>query len=142
MTNNIILRVATKLLLPFIVLFALYVQLHGHYGPGGGFQAGVIMAAAFILYALVYGLEGTMRVLPPRVVHTCMAIGYMLYAGVGVVTLFLGGNFLDYNFLDPGHPEMGQYWGVWWVELGVIITVFGTMVSVYYAFAARKGDGG
>lgn len=138
MTNNVILRIATKILTPAILIFALYVQFHGDYGPGGGFQAGVILAAAFVLHALVYGLEGTRRVLPPWVVHLCMALGVLLYAGTGVVSLLLGGAYLDYNVLahDAIH---GQHRGILWVELGVITTVFGTMVSIFYAFAGRKG---
>lgn len=138
MTSNVILRVATKIMMPYILIFALYVHFHGDYSPGGGFQAGVMLAAAFILYALVYGLENTKRVLPPIVPNTCMAIGVILYAGTGVVALLLGSNFLDYNVLahDPIH---GQHRGILWVELGVITTVFGTMVSIFYAVASRKG---
>jgi multicomponent Na+:H+ antiporter subunit B len=138
MTGNVILRIATKVLAPFILIFALYVQFHGDYGPGGGFQAGVILAAGFVLYALVYGLDLTRRVLPPAAVHFCMAAGVFLYAGTGVVGLLTGSNFLDYNHLahDAIH---GQHRGILWVELGVITTVFGTMVSIFYAFAGRKG---
>ena len=65
-----ILRVVSKLLIPYILLFALYVQFHGDYGPGGGFQAGVIFAAGFILYGLVYGLGAARRVAPAVVVET------------------------------------------------------------------------
>src|SRR5690606_12471157 len=137
-TGNLILRIGTKVLVPNIIIFALYVQFHGDYGPGGGFQAGVSLAAAFVLYSLVYGLENCRRVLPPAVVHTCMALGVLLYAGTGVVTLLFGGDFLEYNVLahDPVH---GQHRGILWVELGVITTVFGTMVSIFYAFAGRRG---
>ena len=73
MEDNVILRIGAKILIPFILLFALYVQFHGDYGPGGGFQAGVIFAAGFILYALIFGLDTAKRVLPPalRVVLWC-----------------------------------------------------------------------
>ena len=60
-----VIRVIAKLLIPFIVLFALYVQFHGDYGPGGGFQAGVILASALILYGLVFGLPAAQRVAQP-----------------------------------------------------------------------------
>jgi multicomponent Na+:H+ antiporter subunit B len=137
-TNNLILRIATKILAPFIMIFALYVQFHGDYGPGGGFQAGVILAAAFVLHSLVYGVHSTKRVLPPHVVQFCMAAGVLIFAGTGVVAMLAGGVFLDYDFLahDAVH---GQHRGILWVELGVITTVFGTMVSIFYAVAARKG---
>ena len=137
MDDRVILRVGAKVLIPFILLFALYVQFHGDFGPGGGFQAGVIFAAAFILYALIFGLDAAKEVLPPIVVHTCAAIGVMVYAGTGVVTLFLGGKFLDYNVLAH-NAEHGQEWGIFSVEAGVLITVFGVMVAIFYAFAGRR----
>ena len=137
MDDRVILRVGTKVLIPFILLFALYVQFHGDYGPGGGFQAGVIFAAAFVLYALVYGLGNAVRVLPPKAVYICGALGVTVYIGVGYVTMALGGAFLDYNVLahDPTH---GQHYGILAVELGVLITVFGVMVAIFYAFAGRR----
>lgn len=138
MSRNVILRIATKVLCPNIFLFALYVQFHGDYGPGGGFQAGVIMAAGFVLYALVYGLEYAKRVFPPVWGHVSMASGAFLYAGVGVVTLLLGGNFLDYDVLAVDYHD-GQHWGIFTVELGVLLTVFGAMISIFYAFAGRRG---
>jgi multicomponent Na+:H+ antiporter subunit B len=136
MHDRVILRIGTKMLIPFILVFALYVQFHGDYGPGGGFQAGVIFAAAFVLYALVFGLESATKALPHKVVYVLSALGVMIYAGTGYVTMALGGDFLDYNVLahDPHH---GQHYGILAVELGVVTTVFGVMVAVFYAFAGR-----
>jgi multicomponent Na+:H+ antiporter subunit B len=137
MDDRVILRLGAKILIPFILIFALYVQFHGDYGPGGGFQAGVIFAAGFVLYALVFGLGNAVKVLPHRVVYVLSALGVMIYAGVGFVTMALGGEFLDYNVLahDPHH---GQHYGVLLVELGVVTTVFGVMVAIFYAFAGRR----
>jgi multicomponent Na+:H+ antiporter subunit B len=137
MDERVILRVGTKLMIPFILIFGLYVQFHGDFGPGGGFQAGVIFAAAFVLYALVFGLGNAIKVLPPKAVYVCGALGVAIYIGTGFVGLLLGGNFLDYNVLahDSVH---GQEYGIMAVELGVLITVFGVMVGLFYAFAARR----
>jgi multicomponent Na+:H+ antiporter subunit B len=137
MDDRVILRVGTKLMIPFILIFGLYVQFHGDFGPGGGFQAGVIFAAAFVLYALVFGLGNAIKVLPPKAVYVCGALGVAIYIGTGFVGLLLGGNFLDYNVLahDSVH---GQEYGIMAVELGVLITVFGVMVGLFYAFAARR----
>jgi len=132
--------VAAKLLIPFILLFALYVQFHGDFGPGGGFQAGVIFAAAFVLFALIFGLDRARRVAPPVVVDSLVAVGLLLYAGTGVVTLFLGGNFLDYDALNHHHPVHGQHWGIFAVELGVGITVAAGMITLYFSFAGRRRD--
>lgn len=137
MSDQMILRVATKIALPPILLFGLYVQFHGDFGPGGGFQAGVILAAALILYALVFGLRRTQKVAPSWVVRTCASLGVLIYALVGVEGMLLGGNFLNYSVFSPVHPEEGQHLGILLVELGVMVTVFGVMATVFYFFAAR-----
>ena len=137
MGHHTILRVITKLLVPFIMLFALYVQFHGDYGPGGGFQAGVIFGAAFILHGLLYGVHFVQKVAPPAVVRALSAAGVLLYAGVGVVTVLLGGNFLDYNVLSSD-PVAGQHLGILVIELGVGITVASTMILLFYAFGMRE----
>ncbi len=140
MRNDLILRVIAKLLIPFILLFALYVQFHGDFGPGGGFQAGVILAASVIFYALIYGLDDAIKVVPEPLVESMMALGVLIYAGVGYAGLLLGGNFLDYFVLDP-NPVHGQHRGIFWVEVGVAITVSGVMLKIFYMFAARgKSD--
>jgi multicomponent Na+:H+ antiporter subunit B len=137
MRHHLILRVITKFLVGTIILFALYVQFHGDYSPGGGFQAGVIMAVAFILYGIVFSLAEVQKVLPPWLVHKLAALGVLIYAGTGVVSLFMGYHYLDYTALSPHHPEHGQHYGILLVEAGVGITVTGVMVAIYYAFAAR-----
>jgi multicomponent Na+:H+ antiporter subunit B len=132
-----ILRVVAKLLIPYILLFALYVQFHGDYGPGGGFQAGVIFAAGFILHALVFGPEATRRIARPVVLETLLALGVLLFAGTGVVAMLRGGNFLDYYALDHHDPIHGQHLGLLLIELGVGITVASGLISIFFAFAGR-----
>lgn len=136
MRNDLVLRVIAKLLIPFILLFALYVQFHGDFGPGGGFQAGVIAAAAIVLHALIFGLNDARRVMPEPLVEFMLALGVLVYAGVGVVGLLLGGNFLNY-FVLSSDAVHGQMRGIFWVEVGVAITVCGVMVKIFYMFAAR-----
>ncbi len=138
MIRQTIPRVAAKLLIPYILLFALYVQFHGDYGPGGGFQAGVIFAAAFILYGIVFGLRSARRVAPPAVVETLIAVGLLIFAGTGVAAMFAGGNFLDYGAFNHHDPSHGQHLGLLIIELGVGITVASVMVLVFYSFAGRR----
>jgi multicomponent Na+:H+ antiporter subunit B len=136
-SEKVVLRVVGKTVIPYVLLFGLYVQVHGDFGPGGGFQAGVIVAAGFILYALVFGLEPLQKIVSPTAVETGITLGVGLYAGVGIASLLLGGNFLDYNVLlhDPIH---GQHLGIFLVELGVGITVWSVMLAIYYGFAGWK----
>tara|TARA_B110000438_G_C15804404_1_gene646617 strand:- start:1571 stop:1990 length:420 start_codon:yes stop_codon:yes gene_type:complete len=137
MRSHLILRVVSKLLIPFLLLFALYVQFHGDFGPGGGFQAGVIVAAAFVLYALIFGLNTIQKVIPPALLEVLVPTGVLIYAGVGVATWVLGGNFLDYNMLDSHDPSHGQHLGILLVEAGVLLTVASTMLLIFYTFAGR-----
>jgi multicomponent Na+:H+ antiporter subunit B len=136
MKLDLILRVGTKLLVPFILLFALYVQFHGELGPGGGFQAGVITAGTVILYAIIFGVDAAKRIAPQRLVEFMVPLGVLVYAGTGVAGLVLGKNFLDYSVLahDPPH---GRELGIFLVEAGVLITVSGTMTAIFYAFSER-----
>ncbi|MCH7887810.1 MAG: Na(+)/H(+) antiporter subunit B [Proteobacteria bacterium] len=136
MSDLLILRIVAKLLIPYILLFGLYVQTHGDFGPGGGFQAGVIFASGFILYALVFGVANARRVVPPRLMATLIALGVLLFAGVGLAALLMGGNYLEYAvFADQ--PARGNHIGIWLVELGVGITVSAVMLTIFLTIAGR-----
>jgi multicomponent Na+:H+ antiporter subunit B len=136
MKGQVILRVVAKMMMPLILMFALYVQFHGDYGPGGGFQAGVIFAAGVILYTMLFGLSNAEQVFKRVVIEKLTALGVLIYAGVGIVTMVLGYNFLDYNALahDPVH---GQHYGILLVELGVGITVAAVMMNMFFKFTWR-----
>lgn len=136
MKRRMVLRVVSKLLIPYILLFGLYVQWHGDFGPGGGFQAGVIFASAFILYGLIFGLGTLRKALPSWLTRLILCLGVLLYAGVGVVCMLLGNNFLDYYALSA-NPTSGQLTGILLVELGVGMTVFAGVVTIFCAFAGR-----
>ena len=139
MRHDLVLRVLGNLLIPFVLLFALYVQFHGDFGPGGGFQAGVITAAAVIFYAIIFGLPAARRFAPDGVIETMVAAGVLVYGGVGVAGLLLGGNYLDY-FVLAHEPAHGQERGIFWVEAGVAITVSGVMTKIFYMFAGRRRE--
>lgn len=134
MADNLILRVVSKVLIPVIMLFALYVQFHGELGPGGGFQAGVIMASAFILHMLVFGPDVTRQVVPLKWLRAIAATGVLVYGGVGIAGLLAGGSFLDYGVL-AADPVSGQHLGIVLIELGVALTVAATMVLLAFLFA-------
>jgi len=134
MMDNVILRVTTKILFAPIIVFGLYVQFHGDYGPGGGFQAGVIIAAAFILHALIFGLEAGRRLFPLWLNLVLLALGVLIYGAVGVASMALGGRYLDYNVL-AADPAAGQHLGILLVEFGVGLTVTTVMLLLFHAFA-------
>lgn len=136
MREDGILRVVARLLIPMILLFGLYIQFHGEYSPGGGFQAGVVFAAGWILFALIYGLDAALRVVPERLMYVLMVLGVLLYATVGLLGVALGGRFLDFYPLLPG-PHAAQQTGIITVELGVGVTV-ATVVMLFFTLFARR----
>ena len=135
MHHHYVLRVVSKILIPPILLFALYVQFHGDFGPGGGFQAGVIFAPACVLYALVFGLAAACEVVSDTVLRIVSALGVLLYAGVGIVNMLKGNNFLAYNNLAVD-PVAGQHLGVLLVEAGVGMTVGAVVISLFVYFSS------
>lgn len=136
MKHNLILRLVAKLLIPLIFLFGLYVQFHGDFGPGGGFQAGVIFAAAIILYGLIWGVESAKQIIPPAILKLLASFGLFLYAMTGVAALMLGGNYLEYTVLADNQIA-GQHIGILVIEAGVGITVSAVMLIIFFAFAER-----
>ena len=137
MRDSPVLRIVAKIIIPVILLFALYVQFHGDFGPGGGFQAGVIFAAGFILYGLVFGTEALRNAIPPGLLRFVIALGLVLYAGVGTTTMLLGSDYLAYGALADDLIG-GQHLGIFLVELGVGITVSAVTVTIFLAFAGRN----
>ncbi len=137
MTDNLVLRVISKLLIPLILLFALYVQMHGDYGPGGGFQAGVIFGSGLVLYGLVFGVPAARRVAPLHILVVLACLGVLLYAGVGIAGMIGGGSFLEYGVLahDPPH---GNHIGIIIIEIGVGVAVAAVMTIVFYVLAEQR----
>ena len=138
--ETVVLRAVARALIPFILIFALYVQFHGDFGPGGGFQAGVIFAAGFILYALVFGLDAMEEVARPRMLEVMAALGVLIYGGVGIVSMLRHGNFLGYGALNHHDPVHGHHLGIGLVELGVGISVAAVMIVIFRQFAGRGRD--
>ena len=132
--DNLILKVCTKVLFTPIILFGLYVQFHGDFGPGGGFQAGVIVAAAFILYAMVFSLKDCKKIMPPTINFFLLVLGDFLYGFVGIVCLILGDPYLSYDVLGLT-KQSGQHIGILLVEFGVGLTVCNVMICLFYSFA-------
>lgn len=138
MTQHMILRIVSKMLIPFILLFALYVQFHSDFGPGGGFQGGIIFASAIILYTMIFGLKAAQRMISPPWLEFLAALGLLIYASVGLISLFSGQNFLDYKVLSPD-PVQAQHLGILIVEIGVGITVTAVITLIFMTFTERMG---
>lgn len=137
MHEHMVLRIVAKMLIPLILLFGLYVQFHGEYGPGGGFQAGVIFASAFFLYAMLYGMNAARRVINSSVVQVLAALGVLIYGTTGVIAMLSGKNFLDYSVFSADAIH-AQHLGILFIELGVGLTVATVMIIIFFTFSGRS----
>jgi multicomponent Na+:H+ antiporter subunit B len=126
--DSIIITTLTRLLTPFIQLFGLYVIIHGHTSPGGGFQGGVILGAGFILLAISFGIDEARRRFSEGLVAVFTSAGVLIFAGIGLLCLILGANYLDYGILPVVGPRS---LGMLGVEIGIGITVMAVMISIF-----------
>ena len=131
--ESVVVEVVSQAMVPLIQVFALYVITHGHYGPGGGFQGGVILAVSVILPRLSLGRAHSDRLFPPVLATWLAAIGMLIYVLAGLVPLLLGAEFLNYGYLPvPGVSGAAlRSTGILIVELGIGLSVCGTMVTIF-----------
>ena len=143
---DLIVTNTVRLIVPVIQIFAFYVLAHGHVSPGGGFQGGVLMGASFILVALSWDLETAWARFPMNRCIIVAAAGIILYGGIGLLSMFLGGEFLDYAELAkvlPVSREMARYHAMLGVEIGVGLTVTAIMFALYANLSSEgKLEGG
>ena len=143
-TPSPILRYVARPAVPFIQLYALYVLGHGEDGPGGGFQGGVIFAASFVLLALTEGWPFGRKRARQGIVDWLMPTGCLLYAGIGVLCMLSGGAFLAYGSLaqstDPHAINHFHHYGLIGIEVGVMITVTASMITLFFEMSRPDDD--
>jgi len=141
--ENVIIKTICRMLIPFIQLFAIYVIMHGHYSPGGGFQGGVILGASFILLVIAYGLEESRRRMSLKALTIYASLGLFLYSGIGALCLLMGANYLDYAKLPlpiSSIPTI-RAMGILGIEIGVGIGVMAIMISIFLVIASYETGG-
>ena len=134
-SDDIIIKTLARILVPFIQIYALYVIMHGHHSPGGGFQGGVILAASLILLMITHGVKDTQKRISEKAVAIFSSSGVFIYAGIGAVCLLLGGNYLDYSKLSKllhVDPAQARSLGILGIEIGVGLAVMAVMFSVFF----------
>jgi len=130
--NNPIVSLVSRVVSPFIMLYALYVIFHGHYSPGGGFQGGTMLAAAVLLVRLSAGTKIAELQFKKSWGTILGAIGVLIYFGTGFIAMLFGGNFLNYQTLPLGADAAAvRGWGILLVEIGVGLAVMGILVAIY-----------
>lgn len=131
--QSIIVQTVCSLLIPFMQIFGIYVVIHGHYGPGGGFQGGVLLAVSIILQRLYLGREISLKRFPRQLALVLATSGMIIFMLCGLLPMLTGGSFLDYAYL--GIPWVSgaelRSLGILIVEIGIGLTVFGTLVVIF-----------
>lgn len=144
--KDIIIQTVCRILTPFLQIFALYVIAHGHYSPGGGFQGGCILGASFIMMVIAYDIDAVKKRISEKINTIYCSLGVIIYAGIGLLCLILGANYLDYGILHrilPVDQVKARALGTLGVEIGVGITVMAVMVSIFLNISSggRHGEG-
>lgn len=125
-----IIKIILLFIIPYITLYAIYIQLNGEVSPGGGFQAGVIFATGIIAYDLALGREALEKHFAIKSLTICGILGVLIYAGTGLISLIIGSEFLNYSALLK-NDIAGQHLGIFMIELGVGLTVSSIMCLIY-----------
>jgi len=136
MSSSVVIRVISRIMIPVINLYALYVIGHGDLGPGGGFQGGIILGSSFILYVLAFGLGKQDSEYRETIAKYFSVGGVILYAGVGLLCVLMGGSFLDYRVLAED-PLQGNHWGIFGIEVGVAATVSGVTALIFLRLSRK-----
>ena len=135
MTSSSILRTATRVLMPLLLLFAAFLLLRGHNEPGGGFVGGLVVAAAYVLYAVAYGVPASRRALPVGS-PMLLSAGLVTALASGVPGVLLGRPFLTALWtkvsvggveVDLGTPLL--------FDIGVFFAVVGVVLTIVFALA-------
>jgi len=141
--ENVIIKTICRLLIPFLQIYAIYVLMHGHYSPGGGFQGGVMMGASFILLVIAYGLDDAQRRISVKALTIYACLGLFIYSGIGALALLMGGNYLDYGTLPlplSSIPKI-RAMGILGIEIGVFLCVMAIMIFIFLAIASYETGG-
>lgn len=140
MTGHVVSKTISRLLIPFIQLYALYVVAHGENGPGGGFQGGVIFGASLILYVICFGIEDGRRRLSEKTSDVLNSAGVLIFGGIGIICLLAGGMFLEYDMLPFSSPKLASHMGIFGIEIGVGIAVAGVMLTIFFETARHDRE--
>lgn len=142
-TDSLVVRYVAPRVVPFILLYALYVLAHGDFGPGGGFQGGVIFAAGLVLLSLARGWAAGRASVPEVYSDALLPSGALLYAGIGLGSLVVGEAFLQYEAYagpdaDHAAKHFAHHLGLIGIETGVMITVSAAMVTLFFEMGRPK----
>ena len=134
MTSSI-LQTATRLLMPLLLLFALFLLFRGHNAPGGGFVGGLVVAAAFVLHAIAFGIPASRRALLVAP-STLLPIGLFVALASGVPAVLLGRPFMTALWTTVGvEPTLIAFGTPLVFDIGVFLAVIGVVLTIVFTLA-------
>lgn len=139
--DNPITTLISSIVAPFILLFGMYIIVHGHYSPGGGFQGGTMLAASVILIRLVLGSEIGQLQFNSTWGTPLGSLGVLIYFSTGLAAVFFGGTFLNYHFLPVAQEAfMKRSFGILFVEIGIGLAVMAILIAIYDDLLGEEPD--
>jgi len=136
--ESTIIMTTVRLVAPFVLTFALFIMFHGADSPGGGFQGGVIAGSVVMMLAFAYGIESTRRWVDVRIVSVLAAGGVLVFVAIGLGTMALGGQFLEYHKYEPLLSHASKY-AIELVELGIGGIVSSIAIGLFFLLSAGFG---
>jgi multicomponent Na+:H+ antiporter subunit B len=132
--KSLILPVATRYLLPLLLLFSIFVLIRGHNEPGGGFIGGLVAAAAFALYAIAFDVAQARQALRFHT-HTLIGVGLLTALIGGSLPLFTGKPFMSGLWSQQVVPVLGKLGTPLLFDIGVYLTVIGVTLMIIFSLA-------
>jgi multicomponent Na+:H+ antiporter subunit B len=141
--ESVIVQMLSRILVPLVQLYALFILFFGQYGPGGGFVGGVMFGASLILGMLVFGPDTPSWTLATGLLKGD-GVGLIIFVAVGGLCLIAGGEFLNYAAVDiPGlDVPSRRHLGIIMTQIGVAADVAVTAISIVYSLSAVQSSGG
>ena len=142
---DVILRSGGDSLLPFSLVFMLYIILHGHLSPGGGFQGGVLFVAAVLLLYFGHGYEVTAKAISFNLLHETEGLASVIYVALALMGVAAGAQFCQ-NILYT-HGNIGDLYSsgtIFWMNLTVglkVVTGIGSITLMMLALVADRQGG-
>jgi len=139
-----VIMTTVKAVIPFVLTYGLFITFHGTSSPGGGFQGGALIASVVLMIAFAFGIESTRKWLSNTLVVVLATLGVAIFAGIALVPMLLGANFLEYTAYYPllgdalglKRYEFVKY-GMEAVEIGgIAFIVAGVLMGLFFALAA------
>lgn len=131
--RDTIVSIITRFMLPFITLFGLYLIVHVHLSPGGGFSGGTVVGAGFVLLSLTYGISMQERKFSHRTSTLIESAGALIYIILGITAFFYGQPFLSnlpiFSAGEPGRLFSGGFIALLNIAIGV--KVASTIVALF-----------